>query len=203
MLDEGYIKFQANWIKKEVITDANICELNHWRQEMHRLSLIGAYSNGIGYGNISQRIGKSNQFYISGSKTGNFKRLSATHYAIVQSVEISNNSLTCKGLTIASSESMSHAVIYEECNWVQGVIHVHHLGLWKKLLHKVPTTAKSVPYGSPEMAYSIVDLLRNKDTQVQQIFVMEGHEEGIFAFGKDLEAAAAVIKYWLTQYNFL
>lgn len=199
MLDEGYIKFQANWTQKNSIADKDIAELNHWRQEMYHLKLIGAYENGIGYGNISQRIGDSNQFYISGSKTGNFEQLNAAHYSKVKSVKIDRNLLTCEGMMIASSESMSHAVIYEECDWVQGVIHVHHLELWKKLLHKVPTTAKGVPYGSPEMAYSIVDLLRNTNVQEQRIFVMEGHEEGIFAFGEDLESAAAVI---LDYYEF-
>lgn len=193
MLDEGYIKFQAHWTQKNSITDRDITELNHWRQEMYHLGLIGAYENGIGYGNISQRIGTSNQFYISGSKTGNFEQLEASHYSIVKSVEVDRNFLTCEGMTIASSESMSHAVIYEECDWVKGVIHVHNLNLWKKILHKVPTTAKGIPYGSPEMAYSIIDLLQNTDVQEQGIFVMEGHEEGIFAFGEDLESAAAVI----------
>lgn len=198
MIDEGYIKFQADWAQKNTITDRNIAELNHWRQEMYDLGLIGAYENGIGYGNISQRIGETNQFYISGSKTGNFNTLNASHYATVNTVRIEQNTLTCEGLTIASSESMSHAVIYEECAWVKGVIHVHHLELWKRLLYQVPTTAKGVPYGSPEMAYSITDLLQNTDAQKQRIFVMEGHEEGIFAFGEDLERAASVILQYMS-----
>ncbi|MEL6717307.1 MAG: class II aldolase/adducin family protein, partial [Bacteroidota bacterium] len=134
MIDEGYIKFKADWTKKDCILNEDIAQLNHWRQEMYRLGLIGAYDNGIGYGNISQRIGDSQQFFISGSKTGNFALLDAAHYAIVQSVTIDENRLTCEGMSIASSESMSHAVIYEECACVKGVIHIHHLELWKKLL---------------------------------------------------------------------
>ena len=66
-------------------------------------------------------------------------------------------------------------------------------GLWEFLLHKVPTTDAGAPYGSPEMARSIIRLLRETDLREQKIFVMEGHPEGIFSFGETLEAAAAVI----------
>ncbi|MEM9888387.1 MAG: class II aldolase/adducin family protein [Bacteroidota bacterium] len=197
MIDEGYIKFKVNWTKTVSLSAAEIAELNHWRQKMYDLNLMGAYENGIGFGNISQRIGQSNQFYISGSKTGNFRTLNANHYSKVTQVVIDENTLDCTGASIASSESMSHAVIYEHCAWVNAVIHVHHLELWKKLLYQIPTTEKGVPYGSPEMAHSIIDLLKNTDAQEQKIFVMEGHEEGIFVFGADLEEAAAVIGTYL------
>lgn len=199
MIDEGYIKFQADWTKTAPLHKVQIEELNHWRQEMYRLHLIGAYENGIGFGNISQRIENSPQFIISGSKTGNFKQLDESHYAVVTNVRIDENQLSCRGATIASSESMSHAVIYEYCDWVKGVIHIHNLALWQNLLYRVPTTAKGVPYGSPEMAYSIIDLLKTTDLQQQRIFVMEGHEEGVFTFGSSLEEAASVILHWLKE----
>ena len=122
-----------------------------------------------------------------------------SHYAVVTNVRIDENQLSCRGATIASSESMSHAVIYEYCDWVKGVIHIHNLALWQNLLYRVPTTAKGVPYGSPEMAYSIIDLLKTTDLQQQRIFVMEGHEEGVFTFGSSLEEAASVILHWLKE----
>ena len=84
---------------------------------------------------------------------------------------------------------MSHAVIYQECDWVNGVIHIHNVEMWKTLLHNVPTTDKTATYGSPEMAYSIIQLLRKTDLKTQQIFVMKGHEEGVFVFGEDLKSA--------------
>ncbi len=197
MIDEGYIKFQANWTKTPPLEIAQIKKLNYWRQEMYRLNLIGAYNDGIGFGNISQRIKDSNQFIISGSKTGNFEILDESHYAIVNTVDIDKNELSCEGAVIASSESMSHAVIYEQCSWVNGVIHIHNFALWQKLLYKVPTTAKGISYGSPEMAYSIINLLQSTDLKTQRIFVMEGHKEGVFTFGESLENAAEVIMEWL------
>lgn len=197
MIDEGYIKFNANWTKTAPFANGTIAELNEWRQRMYNLNLIGAYDNGIGFGNISQRLSNTNQFYISGSKTGNFPTLDASHYALVTDVAIQENRLNCEGASMASSESMSHAVIYETCSWVNAVIHAHHLELWQKLLHQVPTTAKGVPYGSPEMATSIIDLLKHTDATSKRIFVMEGHEEGLFTFGESLEAAAEVMLNYL------
>src|SRR5690606_6522498 len=132
-----------------------LAELDHWRKRMYAAGPIGAYPDGIGLGNISRRQSREGQFIISGSATGNFVQLSAEHYSLVTAVDIDRNSLACKGPIVASSESMSHAVIYRECPEVQGVIHIHHLGMWERLLHEVPTTDAKATYGSPEMAYSI------------------------------------------------
>ncbi len=191
MIDEGYIKFNPVWTKSEPLAWEKLQELNHWRNVMYEHQLIGAYDNGIGFGNISQRWGQTGQFVISGSATGNFRQLDSQHYSLVTDVEISSNTLYCTGPVVASSESMSHAVIYRECPWVQGVIHVHDLALWQQLLHQVPTTPEAVTYGSPEMAQAIIQLLRETELPTSKLFVMAGHEEGLFTFGKDLSEAAA------------
>ena len=192
-MDEGYIKFESHWKETAPLPGAEIEELNTWRQRLYEMSLIGAYDNGVGYGNISRRYGKTGQFIISGSATGNLAELTASHYALVTRVEAGENRLWCEGPVVASSESMSHAAIYQECPGVNGVIHVHHAGLWKALLHKVPTTDKEAPYGSPEMAASIVHLIQETRLKEQKIFVMEGHEEGIFTFGHSLAEAFKVL----------
>ena len=88
---------------------------------------------------------------------------------------------------------MSHAVIYRECSEVQGIIHVHHAELWEQLQGRVPTTADGATYGSPEMAFSVVNLLKNSDLRQQKIFVMRSHPEGIFAFGESLAQASDVL----------
>ncbi|MCB0549341.1 MAG: class II aldolase/adducin family protein [Phaeodactylibacter sp.] len=192
-MDEGYIKFETHWKKAPPLPEAALAEIQAFRQRLYELGLIGAYPNGIGYGNISRRFGREGQFIISGSATGNFPALSSCHYTLVTKVAASQNQLWCEGPIVASSESMSHAAVYEECPWVNGVIHVHHAGLWNTLLHKVPTTDKKAPYGSPEMVASIIELMRKTKLKEQRIFVMEGHEEGIFSFGSTLEEAFEVL----------
>jgi ribulose-5-phosphate 4-epimerase/fuculose-1-phosphate aldolase len=100
---------------------------------------------------------------------------------------------------MASSESMSHGVIYGESNDIHGVIHVHHKALWQKLLDKVPTTAGHAAYGTPEMAYEIIRLFRETDLMKKKILVMKGHEEGIFTFGETLQDAGKVILEYFQQ----
>ncbi len=192
-MDEGYIKFQAYRTAAKPLPTAHLQALQHWRQALYQRQLIGVYANGIGYGNISQRWNVKGQFIISGSATGQFPTLQPTHFTIVTNVDIAENTVWCEGPIIASSESMSHAVIYLNCPEVNGVIHVHHAELWEKLLHQVPTTDDGAPYGTPEMAYSIVDLLKTTNLRQAKIFVMSGHPEGIFTFGKSLEEAARVL----------
>ncbi|GJM32378.1 MAG: hypothetical protein DHS20C18_13790 [Saprospiraceae bacterium] len=191
MLDEGYIKFQPVWTPAEPLNWNILNELDHWRTVLYQHQLIGAYDNGIGFGNISQRWNAGHQFIISGSATGNIAKLNSQHYSLVERVEVDQNTLYCSGPILASSESMSHAVIYQECPWVNAVIHVHHLEYWKTLLHQIPTTPEQATYGTPDMAYAIIDLLQNDDLIKKKLFVMAGHEEGIFAFGESLETAAS------------
>lgn len=192
-MDEGYIKFRADWQKGAAFSAAELADLNQWRNRLYALGLLGAYSDGIGFGNISQRWNDSEQFLISGSATGNFTQLEPEHYTLVTQVELDQNLLHCHGPIIASSESMSHAAVYLGCPWVNAVFHVHHREMWERLLHKVPTTATGVTYGTPEMAYSILQLLHETDLPRQRIFVMEGHPEGIFSFGATLAEAGEVL----------
>jgi L-ribulose-5-phosphate 4-epimerase len=192
-MDEGYIKFQAQWQPAPALPMESLSELIQQRDALRRLGLIGVYENGIGYGNISQRYNNENQFVISGSATGHLVNVSAAHFTLVTKVDIAKNTVWCEGPIIASSETMSHAVIYQECPEVQAVMHVHHLQLWKELLHQVPTTNGSATYGSPEMAYSIINLLKNSNLRQQKIFVMEGHPEGIFVFGESLSECADLL----------
>lgn len=193
-MDEGYIKFQPVWIKTDPFAESSLRNLLTYRQKCYERQWIGAYPDGIGFGNISERIvDGDNTFFISGSATGGIPVLGPEQIAKVTGVAAEENKLWCNGPIIASSESMSHAVIYEQLPWVKGVIHIHHLELWQRLLNKVPTTPADAPYGSPEMVAGIVRLLATTNLAEQKLFVMEGHEEGIFAFGETLEEAFGVL----------
>ncbi|WP_020536202.1 class II aldolase/adducin family protein [Lewinella cohaerens] len=193
-MDEGYIKFQPFWTKTAAFPESEFHDLLKYRQRCYERKWIGVYPDGIGFGNISERITDSETFFISGSATGSIPILGPKQVAKVTAVVAVDNKLWCSGPILASSESMSHAVIYEQLPWVNGVIHIHHLGLWQYLLNKVPTTPADAPYGSPEMVAGIIRLLETTDLPTRKLFVMEGHEEGIFAFGQDLEEAFGVLE---------
>ena len=191
-MDEGYIKFDCEWEKTKPLHFSKIEKLNSWREQLYDVNFLGVYPDGIGFGNVSQRSDED-KFIISGSKTGRFKKLNKTHYAEVLDFDIKKNWVKCKGASIASSESMSHAVIYQHYPHVNAVFHVHHLKLWEKLLWEIPTTPESAPYGSPEMANEIIQLFKNTDVLKTKLFAMAGHQEGLFAFGENLDEAGNVL----------
>ena len=187
-MDEGYIKFNSDWTQGRHVSDSDIQHLNVWRRQLYDVNLLGVYPDGIGFGNVSQRS-KGDNFFISGSKTGSLDALDASNYAEVVDFDIDKNWVKCNGETIASSESMSHAVIYKNYQNINAVFHVHNLDLWQSLLWKIPTTAESAPYGSPEMANEILTLFDTTDVMERKLFAMAGHREGLFAFGETLDEA--------------
>ena len=193
MIDEGYIKYQCHWNKINAIAQADISELNKWRSKLYNLGLIGEYDNGIGFGNLSIRIPKSNNLIISGTQTGGIAELTAKHYTKVTDFNWRKNYVTCEGLIKASSETLTHGAIYVALSDVDAVVHVHNAKLWCKLLNKVPTTNPRCAYGTPEMAEEIIRLCRQPETQQHKIVVMSGHEEGILTFGQSLAEAGNIL----------
>jgi hypothetical protein len=180
MTDEGYIKFGCTWIEEELSDQNIIDELNHWRQKLYNNQLIGAYPDGIGYGNISCRLADGT-FLITGTATGNIMKLTARHYTRVSRFDITNNSITCRGPIKASSESLTHAIIYNSLPEVNAVVHIHNSILWRKLLHNVPTTLSQVAYGTTAMANEMTRLLATTNLKEDKILVMAGHEDGLIA----------------------
>ena len=194
MDEEGYIKFHCEWKKTKAIPTNNLVEINKWRNRLYRLGLIGAYDNGTGFGNISIRF-RGNEFIITGSATGIFHELDENHYAIVNSYDLMKNTLTCAGPIKPSSESLSHAVIYECSPSTNAVIHVHNnTGIWEKLIDTLPTTDKDIPYGTPQMAKEIKRLvIESNINNDEKIIVMGGHKEGVVSFGETLEEAGNIL----------
>jgi hypothetical protein len=64
MMDEGYIKFKCNLIKDKPLPMAALSEINQWRNKLYQVGLIGAYADGIGYGNISIRSDNNLSFPV-------------------------------------------------------------------------------------------------------------------------------------------
>jgi ribulose-5-phosphate 4-epimerase/fuculose-1-phosphate aldolase len=192
-MDEGYIKYNCQWNKVDPIIFEGFQEINKWRDKLYQLGLIGMHPNKIGFGNISIRIGRLRQFYISGSATGGLAVLNETHYTAVTDFHFETNNLTCQGPIQASSESLTHAAVYLADPEVNAVIHVHHLQSWQTLLNKIPTTALDIAYGTPEMAFEILRLFKETDLKKGRVLVMGGHQEGIVSFGKNMDEAGRVL----------
>ena len=186
MLDEGYIKYQIDWQLAPQPAAHFIEQINTCRNQLYQMGLIGAYNNGIGFGNISQRLATPNGlFVVSGTQTGHLPQLNAQHYAIVTQYSIEKNWLQCAGAIKASSEALTHAALYALHPQINTVIHIHHLATWQQQLNKLPTTAAEVAYGTPAMATVIARLYHQTNLPQTKVLVMAGHTEGIISFGNN------------------
>ena len=188
-----YIKFACEQAATEVTPFGGLAELNAYRRKLLQLRLIGVDANGIGFGNLSIRDCATENFFITGSATGGKPELTLADCTRVVAYDFEKNWLRYEGSAIPSSESLTHAAVYESDAQAGAVIHCHDSKLWAALLNQAPTSSKAVVYGTPEMASEVTRLFNVTDVQSRKILVMAGHEGGIVAFGKDLEEAFVVL----------
>ena len=188
-----YVKFTYQRARKDIAPFDALAELNACRRKLLDLLLIGLDSNGIGFGNLSVRDDATGNFYITGSATGGLPELTSTDCVRVVAYDFARNWLRYEGAAIPSSESLTHAAIYESDSSTSAVVHCHDSVLWRTLLDRVPTTSKTVAYGTPEMAYEIMRLFKGTDVRSRKMLVMAGHEGGIVTFGKNLGDAFDVL----------
>ena len=190
-----YIKFSYECACAEIAAFDQLAELNECRRKLRELHMIGVDSNGIGFGNLSVRDGATSNFYVTGSATGGLTKLALADCVHVVAYDFEKNWIRYEGSAIPSSESLTHAAIYESDPMATAVIHCHDSVLWRTLLEHGPTTSKSVAYGTPEMAYEIMRLFKASDVRTRNILVMAGHEGGIVAFGKNFEEAFDILMH--------
>ena len=195
MKETGSVKFGCDQVAVQLAPFAGFVELNRYRRKLVDLGLIGVDANGVGFGNVSVRDGASAQFYITGSATAGLPELTPPDCAKVIAWDFARNWLRYEGLIVASSESLTHAAVYESDPTARAVIHCHDTKLWAALLNKAPTTPRSVEYGTPEMAYAVRRLFETTDVKTKKIFVMAAHGGGIVTFGKDLPEAFGVLEH--------
>jgi ribulose-5-phosphate 4-epimerase/fuculose-1-phosphate aldolase len=189
--ETGSVKFACEHVAVELASFAAVGELNACRRMLLQLRLIGVDENGIGFGNVSIRDGATKRFHITGSGTGRLPALTLRDYARVTAYDIDRNWLRCEGATIASSESLTHAAIYEADANINAVIHGHSAALWAQLRRYAASTSAEVEYGTPAMAREVQRLFRETDVRDRRVFAMAGHEAGVVAFGATVDDALA------------
>ncbi|MEL7341184.1 MAG: class II aldolase/adducin family protein [Bacteroidota bacterium] len=194
-MDEGYIKYQLHWQKKNAFPKSCWQELAHYRQFFYRENLIGWDDElGVGFGNLSLKTRQTDVgFFISGTQTGGLSNLDQRHFCRVERYDIATNQLWCSGPIKASSESLTHAAVYEANPHYQAVVHVHHKGMWEYFFEHLPTTSIHAAYGTPEMARAIQECVLPGHNPTPQLVIMGGHQDGILAFGIDMECCKMVL----------
>jgi ribulose-5-phosphate 4-epimerase/fuculose-1-phosphate aldolase len=197
-LDEGVIKFHYELLpwNTELYTAYRTqlsLGLNKWRHHLWKLNLIGEYpKEKVGFGNISERFHQNkSSFIISGTQTGAKEFLTENDFCLVLKSDFKNNYLQAMGCTPPSSESLTHAALYEANPNVQAVLHIHHAQFWKKGLEDLQSLKTSpVPYGTIEMASELKQLARSYPAGLAY---MSGHDDGIIAWAESLNKAAEIL----------
>jgi ribulose-5-phosphate 4-epimerase/fuculose-1-phosphate aldolase len=192
--ETGSIKFSCEHVPTPLAEFGGFAELNACRRKLLQLRMLGVDGNGIGFGNVSVRDRGTPDFYITGSMTGALPQLRLADCAKVTAFAFSRNWVRCEGETVASSESLTHAAVYESDETASAVIHGHNAELWERLRDRVPTTSADVEYGTPGMAHEVQRLFQNTEVRQRRLFVMGGHRDGIVAFGGTLNEALAVLQ---------
>jgi L-ribulose-5-phosphate 4-epimerase len=184
------VKFKCEWEKKPAVLEILVHEAIIWRNRLFKVGLIGV-EKGLGFGNLSVRLG--NTFLITGTQTGHLHNISAENFSLVTKTDISKNQVFAEGPVKPSSEALTHAAIYEKIPNANAIIHVHNKKLWQEFKGKLPTSGKDIEYGSIELANDIKRLYEQTDLKLLNIFVVGGHEDGLFTYGSSLEEAGEVI----------
>jgi len=185
---DGIIKYHFDFRESAPLDESLFKDIESLRERLFALRLIGVSSEGIGYGNISQKI-SDNSFVITGTQTGHLFKLNANHYSLVEEYSDKEFYLKSTGAIKPSSEALTHGTIYNLSDKIGAVIHIHSKVIWQFMLENDYLSTDRVEYGSIEMIDEVNRIYRDIDPLQNPKFVMAGHEEGVMSFGRDLYEA--------------
>ena len=183
---EGVIKYDLVFSDTELTLAHDFSSLNRWHHRFKQAGILGqdpGRYEGLGFGNISERIGEST-FLISGTQTGYLERLEPSDYALVTKADVSTNRIEAKGCIKPSSEALTHAAVYALSGDIRFVFHVHSPDIWnRRSVLSLPQTGAEIPYGTPEMAFEMKRIFQQGLFKDRKVLAMAGHEDGIIGFG--------------------
>jgi len=197
---EGVVKFHLDFQSAPAPHRKLLGPLNAWRTILHRLGLtaqVAGRYGGLAYGNLSTRVfgeevlGLSPLFVVSGTQTGGLAVLTENHYCWVVDYSLHANWLQAVGPISPSSETLTHAAVYDADPALNCVVHVHCPEVWSCAQRlRIPIVEDRIPYGTPEMASAVAALVRHK---THSLIAMAGHPDGIVAYGESIEDTATTL----------
>lgn len=191
MATEGYIKFNCKLISSEYPKHEEVSDIMLLRDELIQHRLIGILPDGIGYGNVSKLF--DGKIIISGSRTGGFFPSSPEHFVFIDDCSVEHNSVTCRGVYPASSETLSHAAVYIANPDLRFVVHLHNFSIWSQLLDEGKHTDGKAEYGTARMSREVYKFVK-LSKESSGIFAMPGHKEGVVIFSTEIADINKIIK---------
>lgn len=209
---EGVIQFDARHTQADLPPHHAplAAALAAWRRPLRHLGWLGQEEGrygGYGFGNLSVRVPASlcgaegpgrSAFLITGSQSGSRETLPLDGFALVERYDLAGHRLWSRGRVAASSESLTHAALYDCSPRVGAVFHVHAPEPWRDRQRLgLPETPGDVPYGTPEMAAAVAGAWRRTGDAGRGapsgVAAMAGHEDGVLAWGPDPAAAGRAL----------
>lgn len=179
--------------------------LSAWREILANLGMLGqdpARYEGLGYGNVSARVGPfgdvargRRRFLVTGTQTAGVAHATLREFCLVESWDVERNSVASAGLVAPSSESLTHAALYDASPATRVVLHAHAPELWRQARALgLPVTHPDAANGTPAMALEVQRLHREGTLASTRVAAMGGHEDGVLAFGNTAaEAGTALV----------
>ncbi len=186
---EGVIKYSGRWRQGPAPCHAQLGELQRVREQLWCRGWLGVDLGGIGYGNVSLRAAAPGEFVISGTQTSGERHLAAEGFTRVLRAEPASGQLDVEGPCRASSESLSHAALYESCPAAGAVLHIHSAPLWMHALATRASTSKQAEYGTPALALAVSQVMRELAAPLSGVIALAGHQDGLLSWGCAPEAA--------------
>lgn len=187
---EGVIRFAYQLDQPSSPVDEEISrQLNAWRRILKDVGLVSqdpARYDGYGFGNLSTREQEAehgNTFVITATQTGRLASLEPQHYVRVTGFNLSRFWVDAEGSLPPSSESLTHAALYQADARIRWIFHGHSPDIFQRCgALKLVTIPEHVAYGTTDMARAVTELLEaNMSRPI--LFVTLGHEDGVFACG--------------------
>ena len=204
-LQEGAIRFAYDLKppQGQIASDELFSRIQAWRQILVRLDLVGQTPGryqGLGFGNLSARDpDQPEEFVITASQTGGISRLGQEDLTRIMGCNLDRFWVDAQGHQPPSSETLTHAMIYAADPRIEWVFHCHSPELWRNAATMaLPTTARDVEYGSPEMVLAVADLLGSHHSR-PLVFASLGHEDGIFSCGPTARDTGGLLVSYLAR----
>lgn len=186
---EGVIKYHLDFTPGPAPAAAGaVATLCRWHRQLRDLGLIGREPDrydGLAYGNVSARC--TGGFLVSATQTADHPMPSAEHFVRVTGWDCARNRLSAEGVNAPSSESLTHAALYDADTTIDWIFHVHCPEIWA---HRrdlaLPTTPEAVPYGTPAMATALQSL---HTARLSGIYAMGGHRDGLVSLAASADTA--------------
>ena len=199
---EGTIQFAYDLQPAEIpaLSAEAFAELYAWRSILFTLDLIGQHPDrygGYAYGNLSSATDTG--FAITASQTSGTPELIAEHIVNIIDTNLRRFWVDARGAEPPSSESLTHAIIYQADAKMRHVFHIHSAEIWgMREVLRLPETPDTVTYGSTEMVLAVNELLAKYPSR-PLVFATAGHEGGIFALGHHARDCGGLLVTYLAK----